>query len=134
MHHLHTKGRHYTWCNRPGIICVIFIFPYFDSCLTPYFKLYIAFIGVRVTRSLVLCVMFCRSLFVLLSFSLWSLCCLSFFDFFYGFRLSPFDIIKLFLKKLKRRYQMQFAYRVYGITLSVFLSKFIIIYLLKICF
>jgi hypothetical protein len=31
------------------------------------------FSGVRVTRSLVLCVMFCRSLFVLLS-------CLSFFD------------------------------------------------------
>jgi hypothetical protein len=61
MHHLHTKGRHYTWCNRPGIICVIFIFPYFDSCLTPYLKLYIAFIGVRVTRSLVLCVCFVDS-------------------------------------------------------------------------
>jgi hypothetical protein len=34
--------------------------------------------GVRVTRSLVLCVMFCRSLFVLLSFFLWPLCCLYF--------------------------------------------------------
>ena len=34
----------------------------------------------RVTRSLVLCVMFCRSLFVLLSFFFWPLCSLSFFD------------------------------------------------------
>jgi len=38
------------------------------------------FSGVRVTRSLVLCVVFCRSLFVLLYFFLWPLCCLSFFD------------------------------------------------------
>ena len=37
------------------------------------------FSGVRVTRSLVLCV-FCRSLFVLLSFFFWPLCCLFFFD------------------------------------------------------
>ena len=36
------------------------------------------FSGVRVTRSSVSCVMFCRSLFVLLSFFFWSLCCLSF--------------------------------------------------------
>ena len=35
--------------------------------------------GIRVTRSLVLCVLFCRSLFVLLSFFFWPLCCL-FFD------------------------------------------------------
>ena len=34
--------------------------------------------GVRVTRSLVLCVMFCRSLFVLLFFFFWPWCCLSF--------------------------------------------------------
>ena len=34
--------------------------------------------GVRVTRSLVLCVLFCRSLFVLLSFFFWPLCSLSF--------------------------------------------------------
>ena len=34
----------------------------------------------HVTQSLVLCVMFCRSLFVLLSFLFWPLCCLSFFD------------------------------------------------------
>jgi hypothetical protein len=38
------------------------------------------FSGVRVTRSLVLCVMFCRSLFVLLSVFFRPLCCLSFFD------------------------------------------------------
>ena len=35
---------------------------------------------VRVIRSLVLCVMFCRSLFVLLSFFFWPLCCLTFFN------------------------------------------------------
>ena len=34
--------------------------------------------GVRVTRSLVLCVVLCRSLFVPLSFLFWPLCCLSF--------------------------------------------------------
>jgi hypothetical protein len=38
------------------------------------------FCGVHVTRSLVLCVMFFRLLFVLLSFFFWPLCCLSFFD------------------------------------------------------
>ena len=39
------------------------------------------FSGVRVTRSLVLCVCFvCRSLFVLLYFFIWPLCCLFFFD------------------------------------------------------
>ena len=38
------------------------------------------FSGVRVTLSLVLCVMFYRPLFVLLSFLAWPLCWLSFFD------------------------------------------------------
>ena len=38
------------------------------------------FNGVRVTRSLVLCVLFCRSLFAILSFFFWPLYCLSFFD------------------------------------------------------
>ena len=38
------------------------------------------FSRIHVTRSLVLCVMFCRSLFVLLSFVFWPLCCLFFFD------------------------------------------------------
>ena len=46
--------------------------------------------GVRVTRSLVLCVLFCRSLFVLLYSFFWPLC-FFFFSFFFGrcvFRLS----------------------------------------------
>ena len=34
--------------------------------------------AVRVTRSFVFCVMFCRSFFVPLSFYFWPLCCLSF--------------------------------------------------------
>jgi len=38
------------------------------------------FSRVHVTRSLVLYVMFCRSLFVFLSFFFWPLCCLFFFD------------------------------------------------------
>ena len=38
-----------------------------------------AFSGIRVTRSLVLCAVLCRSLFVLLSFFFWPLCCLSFY-------------------------------------------------------
>ena len=37
------------------------------------------FSGFRVTRSLLLCEMFCSSLFVLLFFFFWPLCCLSFF-------------------------------------------------------
>ena len=39
----------------------------------------LGFSGVRVTRSLVLCVMICRSLFVPLSFFFWPLYCLSFY-------------------------------------------------------
>jgi len=38
------------------------------------------FSGFHVTGSLVLCEMFCRSLFVVLSVFFWPLCCLSFFD------------------------------------------------------
>jgi hypothetical protein len=38
------------------------------------------FSGDPVTRSLVVCVMFCRSLFVLLSFFFWPLCCQFFFN------------------------------------------------------
>jgi hypothetical protein len=44
------------------------------QCLSPFFS------GVRVVRSLVFCVVFCVSLFVLLSFFFLSLCDLSFFD------------------------------------------------------
>jgi len=51
--------------------------------------------GVRVARSLVFCLMFCRLWLVLLSFFCWSLCCL----FCYGVTDSdyPFGIFKLFL-------------------------------------
>jgi len=38
------------------------------------------FSGDHVTQSLVFCVMFCRALFVLMSYFIWSLRCLSFFD------------------------------------------------------
>jgi hypothetical protein len=38
------------------------------------------FSGVRVARSLVLCVLFCRTLFVILCFFFRPLCCLFFFD------------------------------------------------------
>jgi hypothetical protein len=38
------------------------------------------FIRVRVARSLVFCVMFCRSLFVILTFFFWPVCCLFFSD------------------------------------------------------
>ena len=38
------------------------------------------FSGLRATRSLVFCVVFCTSLFVFLSFFFWLLCFLSFFD------------------------------------------------------
>jgi hypothetical protein len=38
------------------------------------------FSGVRVIRSIVFCVMFCRTLFILLSFFCWPLCCLSVFE------------------------------------------------------
>ena len=52
----------------------------FGSNNTKGFNLYCLFRGVRVTRSLVLCAMFGRLLFVLLYFFFWPLCCLFFFD------------------------------------------------------
>ena len=45
-----------------------------------HFNSPLVFIGVHVTRSLVLFVLFCRSLFVLLYFFFWPLCYLFFFD------------------------------------------------------
>ena len=50
--------------------------------------------GVRIVRSLVLCVMFCRSMFVFLSFFFWALCCLSFFDLRLQTFLSEHNTIK----------------------------------------
>ena len=62
--------------NTMGATCEAGIaYPSGASEFTPVFS------EVRVVRSLVLCVVFCRSLFVLLSFFFWSLCCLSFFGF-----------------------------------------------------
>ena len=57
------------------------------------------FSWVRVSRSLVLCVMFCILLFVLLSFFFWPLRCLSFFD--VRILITPFGIFKLLLSKLQ---------------------------------
>jgi hypothetical protein len=59
----------YSWANS-----MHYIFNIRDTCIS------LVFSGVRVTRSLVLCVVFRRSLFVHLSFFVWSLWCLSFFN------------------------------------------------------
>jgi hypothetical protein len=58
----------------------------------------LVFSGVGVTRSLIFCVAFCRSLFVLLSFFFWPLCCLSFFDLWTN-SAYPFGIFKLFFDR-----------------------------------
>jgi len=55
------------------------------------------FSGARVGWSLVFCVAFCRSLFVLLSYFFWPFCCLSFFD--YGFH-SFFNLPLWYLQTL----------------------------------
>ena len=57
------------------------------------------FSGVRVARAIVFCVVFCRSLFVLLSSFLWSLSCLSF-----DLRLlaTPLEFSKLFFLYLSQ--------------------------------
>jgi hypothetical protein len=56
------------------------------------------FNGVHVARSLVFCVVFCKMLFVLLSFFFWPLYCLSFFD----LRLLITSLVssKLFLQNM----------------------------------
>ena len=56
-------------------------------------------VGVHVTRSLVLCVMFCRSLFVLLYFFFWPLCCLFFLDLQIFIIYYTFGIFKLFCQQ-----------------------------------
>jgi hypothetical protein len=58
------------------------------------------FIGVRVTQSLVLCVMFYRSLFVLWSFLCWPLCCLS-------FDLRIVIIPMQMIKKMQAKYTLE---------------------------
>jgi hypothetical protein len=55
------------------------------------------FSGICVAQSLVFCVVFCRSLFVLLSFFFaWSLYCMSFFEL--QLLTLPFGILKLFFR------------------------------------
>ena len=72
-------------CRSIRLICIQWIFTGV-TCRTgigyPYgaHEFTAGFSVVRVTRSLVFCVVFPGSLFVLLSFFLWPLCCLSFFD------------------------------------------------------
>jgi hypothetical protein len=61
---------------------------------------------VRVTRSLVLCVMFCRSLFVLLCLFFWPLCCLSFFD----LRILISDYPLWYLQSLLRKLSLSHYY------------------------
>ena len=72
------------------------------------------FSGVRITRSLVLCVMLCRSLFVLLSLFIWPLCCLSL-DL--GILVSdyPFGIFKPFLGTM----EMDFSFLIWNFWLNL---------------
>jgi hypothetical protein len=78
------------WCNNANNVIIVFYWLsvtrnelflivkicYAFFCVISSYYAYTYFSVVRVTRSLVLCAMFCRLLFVLLSFS-WPLCCLS---------------------------------------------------------
>ena len=64
-----------------------YVFQYFAICgagtvltLSEHMTSYPVVTGVRVARTIVFCVMFCRSLFVLLSVFFWPLYCLSFLD------------------------------------------------------
>ena len=64
---------------RPSNTGLIFILTCVFHPLNPeYLRSFQIFSGFRVAQSLVLCVVLCRSLFVLLSFFFWSLYCLSF--------------------------------------------------------
>ena len=60
--------------NMTGVTCGVRLLTLSEHLGSPP-----VFSGVRVTRSLVLCVVFCRLLFVPLSFFFWLLCCLAFF-------------------------------------------------------
>jgi hypothetical protein len=86
--HHHELGNSYAWRNHNP---VIFSFmPHMERellVLPEHLSSPPVFSGVRVARSLIFYVMFCRSLFVLFSFFFWHLCCLLFFD--YGIWLPP---------------------------------------------
>ena len=58
------------------IICMI----YTESLVTYNIHVYMCLMLTNISQFLFLCVVFCRSLFVLLSFIFLSSCCLSFFD------------------------------------------------------
>jgi hypothetical protein len=70
--------------------CITWIITFVNTFVTFYFCLRLwfswlsssslVFSGVRVAGYLIFCVMFCTSLFILLFFLFWPLCCLSFFD------------------------------------------------------
>jgi hypothetical protein len=74
------------------------------------------FSGIRVARSLACCVVLCRSLFVLLSFFIWSLCCLAFFDL--QILITPL-VSKLCLLTISLSYVENLLY----IAVSIFGSK-----------
>ena len=65
----------YTMHSNSKVICLII--NSLKYIRVYYRTLFISYCGVRVARSLVFCVMFYRSLFVLLSFFFWLLRCLS---------------------------------------------------------
>jgi len=78
--------------------------------LSEHLSSHLVFSGVRVTQSLVFCIMFRRSLFVLLFFFFWPLCCLSILRF--TSSDYPVVIFKLFLKSKKWRSVHQHSLRV----------------------
>ena len=87
IHHVHTNlyiFYYYHWVDTSDGGVLIYLSNY---CFFAYmvYQIYLVFLqilnnGVRVTRSLVFCVIFCRSLFVLMYFFSWPLCYLFFFD------------------------------------------------------
>jgi hypothetical protein len=86
IHHVHTNlyiFYYYHWVDiSAGGVLIHFSNQCFIADMV--YQMYLVFLqilnnGIRVTRSLVFCLIFCRSLFVLLYFFCWSLCYLFFF-------------------------------------------------------
>jgi len=84
-------------------------------------KLPPVFSVVRVTRSLVFCMMIYRSLFVLLYFFFWPLCYLFFFDL--RIMITPFGIFKLLLS-LSRLSNPVFGLLLIWIWICLYESRF----------
>ena len=77
MYIIYASSRHIQHTYRCVVPHVIFILVEQELLTLPeHLRLPQVFNGVRITQSQVFCVMFCRSLFVLLSFFYWPLCCL----------------------------------------------------------